>query len=100
MEIKFTGLRKSGITTMECITLVENSSNQPQLKEEFGLSILVRCDSGNVLFDMGASSCFADNSEILGIDLGTIDCAVVSHGHYDHGGGLETFSHHKSLYWP
>ena len=59
---------------------------------EHGLSLHVRLDCGKeILFDMGQGSLFADNAERLGIDLSRVDMAVVSHGHYDHGGGLETF---------
>ncbi len=76
---------------MEIITLVENSCCDDRLKEEFGLSLLVKTEHGTVLFDMGASSLFAENAAVMGIDLQDVDCAVVSHGHYDHGGGLHTF---------
>lgn len=76
---------------MEIITLVENSCNDGTLKEEFGLSLLIRVEQGTILFDMGASSLFASNAERMGIDLEEVDCAVISHGHYDHGGGLPTF---------
>lgn len=44
-----------------------------------------------ILFDMGQSSLFAENAAKKGIDLGKIDLAILSHGHYDHGGGLKTF---------
>jgi 7,8-dihydropterin-6-yl-methyl-4-(beta-D-ribofuranosyl)aminobenzene 5'-phosphate synthase len=76
---------------MEIITLVENSCADTRLREEFGLSLLVKCRSGRVLFDMGASARFAVNAAILDEDLAAVDCAVLSHAHYDHGGGLATF---------
>ena len=43
------------------------------------------------MFDMGQTDVFVRNAERLGIDLSEADIAVVSHGHYDHGGGLEKF---------
>ncbi len=81
---------------MEIVTLVENSCSNDRLKEEFGLSLLVKSEENTILFDMGSSSLFASNAAKMGIDLNEVDCAVVSHGHYDHGGGLQTFFHQNS----
>ncbi len=82
---------------MEILTLVENSCADTRLKEEFGLSLLVKCRTGCVLFDMGAGARFALNAAILEEDLAAVDCAVLSHAHYDHGGGLATFLEKNSL---
>lgn len=43
------------------------------------------------MFDTGQSGVFADNAKALGVDLKNIDFAVISHGHYDHGGGIARF---------
>jgi len=74
-------------------TLVENrpSPDDPELVAEWGLSQCVELDGRRVLFDMGASDAFARNAERLGIDIGAIDAAILSHHHYDHGGGLRRF---------
>ncbi len=77
---------------MEIVTLVENSCYDKRLMPEFGLSLLVAFSGKTILFDMGASSRFADNAEILEKDLARVDCAVISHAHYDHGGGLDAFT--------
>lgn len=59
---------------------------------EHGLSLYVELDNGQkLLFDMGQSGLFADNAQTLGLSIAAVDLAVVSHGHYDHGGGLARF---------
>ena len=55
---------------------------------EHGLSFLVEADS-RVLFDTGASDWFMRNAAAMGIDLDSVDTVVLSHGHYDHGNGLQ-----------
>ena len=72
---------------MEILTLVENRCYDKRLMPEFGLSLLVTFRDSTILFDMGASSRFADNAEIMDKDLAKVDCAVISHAHFDHGGG-------------
>ena len=76
---------------MNLITLIENTTRSPSLVCEHGLSLYLETGGHKILFDMGQSHAFADNAKILGIDLSQVDFAVLSHGHYDHGGGMETF---------
>jgi 7,8-dihydropterin-6-yl-methyl-4-(beta-D-ribofuranosyl)aminobenzene 5'-phosphate synthase len=74
-------------------TLVDNrpSPDEPRLVAEWGLSQCIELDGRRVLLDMGASSAFARNAEHLGIDVASIDAAILSHHHSDHGGGLRRF---------
>ena len=70
--------------------LIDNVASEP-LVSEWGLSILVTVDNRKILLDTGASDLFAQNAQRLGIDLADIDIGVLSHAHYDHADGLDTF---------
>ena len=71
--------------------LVENTTSDERLDKEHGLSLYIEALGHRILFDMGQTDLFARNAEALGIDLAGVDLAVLSHGHYDHGGGLARF---------
>ena len=76
---------------MKITTLLENTSVSPELTAEHGLSLFVETEQHRFLFDAGQSDAFAENAKKLGIDLRTAEFAVLSHGHYDHGGGMCRF---------
>ncbi|SMP43248.1 MBL fold metallo-hydrolase [Anoxynatronum buryatiense] len=76
---------------MRCVTLLENSALTDDLGAEHGLSLYIESDDFHLLFDMGATGLYAENAKKMGIDLGSVDAAVISHGHHDHGGGLAAF---------
>jgi 7,8-dihydropterin-6-yl-methyl-4-(beta-D-ribofuranosyl)aminobenzene 5'-phosphate synthase len=70
------------------VTLSENTAWQTEVLAEWGLSILIEKSERSVLFDTGASISAAQNAETLGVNLSKIDTIVLSHGHFDHTGGL------------
>lgn len=72
-------------------TLIENTTSREDLACEHGLSLYIEALGHKILFDTGASPLFAQNARTMGVDLSDIDFVVISHGHYDHGGGLEDF---------
>lgn len=77
---------------MKVTVLIENSPGpRADLVAEFGLSLYIETGTLRILMDTGTSGRFAENAERLGVDLGGVTHAVLSHGHYDHGGGLEAF---------
>lgn len=83
---------------MKIYCLVENTAVSSVYKAEHGLSLLLETDSQRLLFDTGASTAFAENATRMGIELAKVDLAVLSHGHYDHGGGLHwLLENHPSI---
>lgn len=76
---------------MKIVTLMENTTCCENLRCEHGLSLYIETETHKILFDAGQSGAFADNGEKLGVDFRKVDFAVLSHGHYDHSGGLKRF---------
>ncbi len=74
------------------VTLCENHVAQSgkRLIGEHGLSFYLEADNRRILFDTGQNLGLSNNAEVLGIDLSRIDTVVLSHGHYDHSGGLKS----------
>lgn len=83
--------KKEGEIGMKVTSLIENTGQQEGLYTEHGLSLYLETEHHRVLFDTGASERFADNAEKLGIRLADVDLLVLSHGHYDHTGGIGRF---------
>ena len=76
---------------MRITVLTENTTEREDICAEHGLSLYIETPHHTILFDMGQTDAFARNADRLGIDLGKVDVAVLSHGHYDHGGGICAF---------
>ncbi|MDD7281082.1 MAG: MBL fold metallo-hydrolase [Erysipelotrichaceae bacterium] len=75
---------------MKIINLIENSAVEPFLCEH-GLSIYIETENHKILVDTGQSDAFIKNAKLLNIDLTQVDLVFISHGHYDHAGGLLAF---------
>jgi 7,8-dihydropterin-6-yl-methyl-4-(beta-D-ribofuranosyl)aminobenzene 5'-phosphate synthase len=73
------------------ITILVDNNAVPGmgLMAEHGFSALIERPNARILFDTGQGPALAHNSQVLGIDLTGLDLVVLSHGHYDHTGGLE-----------
>lgn len=71
--------------------LAENTAISDEYGSEHGLSLYLETKKHKLLFDTGASGLFIKNAEKMNIDLSAVDLVVISHGHYDHVGGLKYF---------
>lgn len=86
---------------MKIVTLLENTTCREDLRREHGLSLYLESQGHQLLFDMGQTDAFAENAKAMGVDLTNVEAAVLSHGHYDHGGGLARFlqiNHNAKVY--
>jgi 7,8-dihydropterin-6-yl-methyl-4-(beta-D-ribofuranosyl)aminobenzene 5'-phosphate synthase len=76
---------------MKIVTLIENLVNSGGLVAEHGLSLYIETGNRKILFDTGQTGLFLQNALKLGISIEDVDALVLSHGHYDHAGGLYPF---------
>ncbi|MGN0466986.1 MAG: MBL fold metallo-hydrolase [Lachnospiraceae bacterium] len=77
---------------MKIINLVENTAGEKGCMFEHGLSFYIEAGEHKLLLDFGQTQeCMLQNAKKLGIDLGKVDIAILSHGHYDHAGGILPF---------
>ncbi|MDO4490857.1 MAG: MBL fold metallo-hydrolase [Lachnospiraceae bacterium] len=80
--------------------LVENTENGC-FQGEHGLCLYVEYKGKKYLIDSGSSPMFAQNAELMGVDLSTVDAAFLSHAHYDHSSGYPAFfekNNHAKVY--
>lgn len=75
---------------MRATVLIDNIASG-KLKGEWGLSIFIEHEDKKILLDTGASSGFLTNAKSLDIPISKVDYAVLSHAHYDHADGMESF---------
>lgn len=76
--------------SMRLTVLVENTAFGRHVWGEHGLAFWIEAGPKRILFDTGQTpNVLVHNAEFLGIDLASADGVVLSHGHYDHTGGLE-----------
>lgn len=77
---------------MKITVLIENlKDDSKDLINEHGLSLYIEKGNKRILFDTGKTGNFIINAKKMGICLENVDVVVLSHGHYDHCGGLLSF---------
>ena len=76
---------------MKITTLLENGSISKELKSAHGLSVYIEYKDKKILFDLGPNNYYLKNAKKLGVDISDVDYLIISHGHFDHGKGLNKF---------
>lgn len=76
------------IKDLRVTALVENTVRQPNLLAEHGLAFWIEADKHHILFDTGQGKVLLHNAQCLNIRLRAATKVVLSHGHFDHTGGL------------
>jgi 7,8-dihydropterin-6-yl-methyl-4-(beta-D-ribofuranosyl)aminobenzene 5'-phosphate synthase len=76
------------IQRLRITALSDNYAASPAVLAEHGLAMLIEADGRRILFDTGQGRVLHNNVASLGLRLAPLDAIVLSHGHYDHTGGL------------
>ena len=86
---------------MRIVNLIENTEGRSECLYEHGLSFYIETERHKALLDLGQTDNSLRNAESLGVDLKVVDTVVLSHGHYDHSGGIIPFTRindHAAIY--
>ncbi|WP_304224323.1 MBL fold metallo-hydrolase [Gracilinema caldarium] len=70
------------------------------LAAEHGLAFWIEKDGRAIIFDTGKSGAFTENAKKLNLDLAAAEAVIISHGHYDHGGGLRALAEESGYRGP
>lgn len=73
---------------MRAVCLMDDTEGRAGCAYEHGFSLYVKTLKHELVVDSGQSGRTWENAVRLGIDIGQLDTAVLSHGHYDHSGGM------------
>ena len=77
---------------MRVVNLIENTKGHDSCAYAHGLSFYVETSKHKLLVDLGPTDAALYNAKELEIDLTKVDTVVLSHGHYDHSGGIMAFA--------
>lgn len=76
------------MNSVRVVVLSDNCASARAARGEHGLSYFIEIAGRRALFDTGQGLVLAENAQALGVDLGAVEAITLSHGHYDHTGGL------------
>ncbi len=76
------------VRNLKVTAIVENTAGTFDAAGEWGLSLWIEADSHRILCDTGQGHSLLQNAALLGIEPGTAEALVISHGHFDHTGGI------------
>jgi 7,8-dihydropterin-6-yl-methyl-4-(beta-D-ribofuranosyl)aminobenzene 5'-phosphate synthase len=82
-------MKSGGENIMKVTTLVENTLADESLQAQHGISLFIEYNGKTILFDTGSSDLFLRNSQKINASISNVDYVIISHAHYDHGGGLK-----------
>ena len=91
IEMDFEAMWK-GANKVKLTVVIDNNvpiSSKPSLLGEHGLSFFLETEREKYLFDAGQTGAVVHNLGLMGISPKTLTGVIISHGHYDHTGGLE-----------
>lgn len=83
------------------IQIIVDNEAKDGLRAEHGFALWLEVDGQKILFDTGQKDAFLYNADKLNLDLEKADTLILSHGHYDHTGGLAdvlSCNHHVKVY--
>ena len=74
------------------VALMEDNLCGKGLYVEHGLAMYIETKKHKLLVDTGQSERTWENAKVKGVDISMVDTVILSHGHYDHSGGLMKFA--------
>ena len=77
---------------MQILNLIEDTKGRSDLINAHGLSFYIETKMHKIILDLGPSEKTIYNAKTLGVDLSEVDIVILSHGHYDHSGGIIPFT--------
>ena len=77
---------------MKILNLIEDTKGRSDLTNAHGLSFYIETKMHKIILDLGPSEKTIYNAKTLGVDLSEVDTVILSHGHYDHSGGIIPFT--------